>query len=210
LESDWTAVDISGSFVSGQPDQNSNARFLNLRAPKYLYSGEPPINITLGISAPSTNGPTFTSPTTTSYVLYQYMTIAPIQVSASGSGQVYLFVRSAELPPGLTFNQLTGTITGTSVRAGNDSVTIYAKDDNGVSSIFLNFTTLVPRIIRKQDGAGAYTSLLRQYTEVLGAQNARDNRVLPNQERGLGEFMSPEAPDVITQVIDPKCRNPNC
>jgi hypothetical protein len=123
---------------------------------------------------------------------------------------VYLFVTTADLPPGLTFNQLTGIITGTPVRAGNDSVTIFAKDDNGVSSIILNFTILVPRVIRKQDGAGAYTSLLRQYTEVLGAQNARDNRVLPNQERALGEFMSPEAPDVITQVIDPKCRNPNC
>ena len=69
----------------------------------------------------------------------------------------------------------------------------------------LSFTTVIARIIRKQDGAGAYTSLLRQYTEVLGAQGARDNRALPNQETRLGEFMSPEAPDVITQTVDPKC-----
>jgi hypothetical protein len=76
---------------------------------------------------------------------------------------------------------------------------MYAKDDNGITAFTLTFTVNVPRIIRKQDGAGAYTSLLRQYTEVLGAQNARDNRALPAQETKLGEFMSPYAPDVVTQ-----------
>jgi hypothetical protein len=210
LASGWFAIDISSSLTAEQPSVNSNLRFLTFTPPKFLYTGEPPINIGLSFVTISGTGPTFTSPTSLSYIQYQYISINPIQITATGTGQVYLFVTTADLPPGLTFNQLTGIITGTPVRAGNDSVTIFAKDDNGVSSIILNFTILVPRVIRKQDGAGAYTSLLRQYTEVLGAQNARDNRVLPNQERALGEFMSPEAPDVITQVIDPKCRNPNC
>lgn len=210
LDTDWVPVDISGSFASGQPEQNSNVRMLSLHDPRYLYTGVPPINIQLGINAAIGNGPTFTSPTTTSYLLYQYMPITPIEVSATGSGQVYLFVETADLPPGLSYNRITNQITGAPVRLGTDSVTFYAKDNNGTSTYVLTFTIVVPRVIRKQDGAGAYTSLLRQYTEVLGAQNARDNRVLPNQERALGEFMSPEAPDVVTQIVDPKCFDPKC
>jgi hypothetical protein len=209
LDTDWFAVDISGS-TTNQPVLNSNTRMLSLTPPKYLFTGEQPINIQLNITANGVGGPVFTSPLSSSFLQYQYMRIAPIQLSATGTGQVYFFVETATLPAGLSYNRITNQITGTSVQLGQVSTTVYAKDDVGTSSFTLSFTTVVPRIIRKQDGAGAYTSLLRQYTEVLGAQNARDNRVLPNQERALGEFMSPEAPDVITQTIDPKCRNPNC
>lgn len=222
LSSNWTFVDLSQSLVPNYPIQNSNTRYLAIQPPVYLYTGQPPINIHLTFSSiippggggggPTFGfGPEFTSPTTRSFIQYQYIPISPIQISADGYQTVYFFVQSDDLPDGLVFNRNTGQITGTPTKAGQDTVTIYAKDGtNIVSSIVLQFTTLVPRVIRKQDGAGAYTSLLRQYTEVLGAQNARDNRVLPNQERRLGEFMSPEAPDVITQTIDPKCLNPNC
>jgi len=210
LDTGWFPVDISGSFASNQPEQNSNVRFLNMRAPKALYTGQPPIQIQLAIDTNIGNGPIFTSPTTTSYLLYQYMQIVPIQLSATGTGQIYFFVETADLPHGLNYNQSTNQITGAPVRIGQDTLTLYAKDDNGITTQTLTFTTVVPRVIRKQEGAGAYTSLLRQYTEVLGAQNARDNRVFPNQESALGEFMSPEAPDVVTQTVDPKCFDPRC
>jgi len=210
LDTGWFPVDISGSFASNQPEQNSNVRFLNLRAPKALYTGQPPVQIQLAIDTNIGNGPVFTSPTTTSYLLYQYMQITPIQLSATGTGQIYFFVETADLPHGLNYNQSTNQITGAPVRIGQDTLTLYAKDDNGITTQTLTFTVVVPRVIRKQEGAGAYTSLLRQYTEVLGAQNARDNRALPSQERALGEFMSPEAPDVVTQTVDPKCFDPKC
>jgi len=200
LDTDWVSVDLSGS-TANQPVLNSAARFLSLTSPKYLYTGDPPTNIELTISADVVGGPVFTSPLSSSFLEYQYMEIVPIQLSATGTDPVYFFIETATLPPGLVYNRLTNQITGKSVRLGQVSTTVYAKDNNGTSSFVLSFTTVVPRIIRKQDGAGAYTSLLRQYTEVLGAQNARDNRALPSQERALGEFMSPEGPDVITQVI---------
>jgi hypothetical protein len=60
-------------------------------------------------------------------------------------------------------------------------------------------------VIRKQDGAAAYTSLLKQYTEVLAAQSGRDQHMLPNQEVRLGEFMSPVPPTVITQTFNSDC-----
>jgi hypothetical protein len=206
----WTSVDLSSSFTSIGVTVDSNLRAFSMSTPKLVFDEDPPIDISLNFTLNTGTGPTLTSPTTLSFSQYQYVPITPIQLSGTGTGTVYFFVPSANLPPGLTFNQFTNQLTGTPASIGNYTMTFYAKDSIGVSTFRLMFTFLIPRVIRTQDGAGAYTSLLRQYTTVLGAQNARDKVVLPTQERGLGEFMSPPAPDVITAVIDPRCKNPNC
>jgi hypothetical protein len=197
--SNWTAIDLSASFADVSYNEFttfSNSRlFLGYTPDNLIRENGEPIPF-LSFSTPV--GPTFTSPTITSYFEYQYVPITPIQIQATGVGEVYYFANAADLPTGLSFNPLTAQITGAPVQIGNDSVTIYAKDDNGTTSLVLSFTTVIPRIIRKQDGAAAYTSLLRQYTEVLAAQSARDTRALPSEMRTLGEFMSPVPPSVIT------------
>lgn len=200
LASGWNAIDLSQSFPYAPPvpvPSESNARLFLGFTPYNLIkqNGDPIVSLTISTSGV---GPTFTSPTTTSYLQYQYMQILPIQISATGVGQIYYFVTAADLPPGLSFNPITAQITGAPVQIGTDSVTVYAKDDNGTSQIAISFNTVIPRIIRKQDGAAAYTSLLRQYTEVVAAQSARDNRALPTEMRTLGEFMSPVPPPVVT------------
>lgn len=202
LSGNWTSIDISSSFIENEPQVNDNLRYLSLTQPSYVYSAQPPITINLGFTTSLGPGPTIVEPTVRSFLQYQYIPIQPIQLSAAGTDQVYFFVTTDDLPPGLTFNPLTNQITGTPAKIGQVVTTVYAKNNtgDGVTSFTLSFNTIIARVIRKQDGAGAYTSLLRQYTDVLGAQNARDNRVLPNQERTLGEFMSPEAPDVVTQT----------
>jgi hypothetical protein len=210
LSTGWTSVDLSSSFASVGATVDSNLRVVSMTPPKLVFDEDPPIDITLNFTLSSGVGPTLTSPTSTSFSQYQYIPITPIQLAATGTGTVYFFVPSANLPPGLSFNQFTNQLTGTPASIGTYTMTFYAKDSVGVSTLRFTFTFLIPRVIRTQDGAGAYTSLLRQYTTVLGAQNARDQVVFPTQERGLGEFMSPEAPDVVTAVIDPRCRNPNC
>ena len=206
----WSSVDLSSSFTNLGVAVNSSLRVVSMTPPKLVFDENPPIDISLNFTLEAGNGPTLTSPTTTSFYNYQYVPITPIQLTATGTGTVYFFVPSANLPPGLSFNQFTNQFTGTPASIGNYTMTFYAKDSVGVSTFRFTFTFVVPRVIRTQDGAGAYTSLLRQYTNVLGAQNARDQVVFPTQERALGEFMSPEAPDVVTAVIDPRCRNPNC
>jgi len=206
----WSSVDLSGSFTSIGATVDSNLRVFSMTTPKLVFDENPPIDITLNFTLSAGTGPTLTSPTTLSFSKYQYIPITPIQLAATGTGTVYFFVPSANLPPGLTFNQFTNQLTGTPASIGNYTMTFYAKDSIGASTFTMTFTFLIPRVIRTQDGAGAYTSLLRQYTTVLAAQNARDQVVLPTQERALGEFMSPPAPDVITAVIDPRCKNPNC
>jgi hypothetical protein len=118
---------------------------------------------------------------------------------------VYFFVADSDLPPGLDFNPLTNILSGNSVNIGNASTLIYVQDSSGITIERLSFTTILPRVIRKQDGAAAYTSLLKQYTEVLAAQSGRDQRMLPNQEVRLGEFMSPVPPTVITKTFTTDC-----
>jgi hypothetical protein len=89
----------------------------------------------------------------------------------------------------------------TRIVIGNNSITIYARDDVGTSVFTLMTTTVVPRIVKKQDTAGAYTSLVRQYTEVNAALNSVNNIVYPTQEQKLGTFMAPEAPDTTKDAI---------
>ncbi len=210
--STWTVTDVTNAFPDISND--SDRRFVTWTRPNFLRTSQSKIiDIGLTFSTNIGNGPTITSPTTSSFLLYQYIPMT-LTFSATGTGDIYFFISASELPPGLTFNPITNTISGKPASPGNYTTRVFAKDDNGVTELVVGFTVNVPRIVRKQDGAGAYTSLLRQYTEVLGAQNARDSRVLPNQENRLGEFMSPEAPDVVTQPFTTTkcavCRRPDC
>lgn len=150
------------------------------------------------------NGPQITSPDS-SLLLYQYVPVS-IRVTSDDPNALF-FISDENLPPGLQFDPTTNLITGKPAQQGYFSTPVYAKNNAGVTLKNVFFTINIPRIIRKQDGAGAYTSLLKQYTEVLGAQNARDSRVLPSQERRLGEFMAPVPGDVVTAPFSTtKCK----
>ena len=196
LGSNWTetfaaALGLSNTVGDRPP-------YVGLLAPVQTRTGSP-ISSTLTFNASAGAGPTITNPLQTDLVFYQYVPITPIVFSATGTGTIYFFVSTSSLPLGLSWNPLTQTISGAPVRTGNANFTVYAKDDNGITTIQFTTTTIVPRVIRKQDGAGAYTSLLRQYTVVNAAQNAVNNRVYPTQERTLGEFMAPYPSNVTTQ-----------
>ena len=205
LATGWSSVDITSTLMQvTEVDVNENTRFLACTDPRFIRTAENDIpnsiNLQFFAIPVDQTGPVFTSPVITSYFLYQYIPIPTIQINATASGQqIYYFVTAAELPPGLSFNPITGQITGAPVQTGTYSVRVVATDPFGQGSILvLQFTVVIPRIIRKQDGAAAYTSLLRQYTEVLAAQSARDNRALPSEMKTLGEFMSPVPPSVVT------------
>lgn len=200
LTNGWVKYDVS---VSQTTTVDSTARFHGTTSARYMYTGTPPTTISLNFAPPS--GPIVTSPASSSFLLYKYVQIDPIQLSATGTGQVYFFITAEDLPAGLVFDPLTGRISGTPTQVGTVSTTVSVKDSVGVAQLTLTFTTILPRIVRTQTSASAYTSLLRQYTDVLGAQNARDNRVFPAVDRILGEFTSPYPPNVVTQTVDPNC-----
>lgn len=150
-------------------------------------------------------GPTITYPTASSILLYQYVPMKPIVFTASGTGTIYFFVRESELPDGLTFNSLTNTLSGTPAQTGQTTITFYAKDDEGATTFTLSIRVILASITRQQDGAGAWTSLIRQYTEVNAATTARDRWVTPSNEYKLGEFTSPTPPSVITAASNCLC-----
>jgi hypothetical protein len=131
--------------------------------------------------------------------------MTPITFSAPGTGIVYFFVENDALPRGITFDSVTNTLIGTPVLLGNTTVTVYAKDDNGVSIVVLDFRVILPIVERQQTSAGAWTSLIRQYTIVNAAQNSVNGKVLPSNESILGEFTRPEPPDSVSASGDPNC-----
>lgn len=181
--------------------------------------GTPSLTLTLPFDS---NGIAFVEPAILPTILWQHVPLSPsISVRAQTSTpNQFLYYYASGLPDGLRFvtNDICGTsasITGTSVRYSDapQRVLLFAVDDttnpDRIATLRLNLRTILPTVTRQQIGAGAYTSLVRQYTLVNAAQNARDNRVFPNQEALLGEFTAPPAPDVVTQPIDPRCFDPN-
>ena len=201
--SEWTTEDLSGTFPT-----DTGLRIVSYTRPQYLRTtgSNTDLDISLTfITGDVGNGPIVSSPSSKSFLLYQYIPVS-IQFGTSGGiGNVYFFVADSDLPPGLDFNPLTNVLSGNSVNLGPASTLIYVQDSSGITIERLSFTTILPRVIRKQDGAAAYTSLLKQYTEVLAAQSGRDQRMLPNQEVRLGEFMSPVPPTVITKTFNSDC-----
>lgn len=135
----------------------------------------------------------------TSFLFYQYIPIDPVPISAQGTGQVDLFVDPATLPRGLRLEG--NALVGAPSQIGTFSVVVYARDDIGTDTITLTITIVLPRILKKQDTAGAYTSLVRQYAEVNAALNSVNNIVYPTQEQKLGTFMAPDAPDTTKDAI---------
>jgi hypothetical protein len=185
------------------PFEATSSYYLHGFKSNYVRTGR--TTVTLGFNALPPNGPTVTSPSQTSFLFYQYVPINTITFSASGTGRVYFFVDSATLPRGVSFDPLTATLSGTPVVIGSKSFTVYAKDDNGVTQIVIDTNTIIPTVVRQQSSAGAWTSLIRQYTVVNAAQNSVNGRALPATEPPLGEFMRPEPPDSVSASGDPNC-----
>ena len=98
------------------------------------------------------------------------------------------------------------TLEGTPIQQQDAVTPIYIFIKNGIyiQVYILQYRVEIPRVIRQQTSAGAFTSLVRQYTEVLASQNAINSIVSPNVEKRLGEFLAPEAPDNLKD--DPACK----
>ena len=185
LTSGWTSLNVTSQFVG----LSSGSRFYSYAA----QTIDPGADITtLSFPIPNT-GPAFVSPAQSTYVVWQYMPVPPIVFSAPGA--VGYFVSA--LPVGLTWDGTTRTVSGACMRTGTQTFTVYAKN-SGITAFVVTLIVEVPRVIRNQTSAGAYTSLVRQYTEVNAAQKARDTRALPSESRTLGEFASPYPPSVVT------------
>lgn len=208
LSNGWSLVPTTTPTSAGVNFGSANITNMLGWTPTKNFPTGTPISPSLTFASGLGSGPTFTSPTESSFLFYQYLAITPITLSAVGNGQIYFFVENFDLPYGLSFDPVTSIISGAPVDLGQESFTVYARDSSGTTALVLSTNTIIPRIIRQQSGAGAYTSLLRQYTLVNAAHNSQNNLVYPNQEQTLGQFAAPDAPDTQKEVFRPSC-DPN-
>ena len=181
----WASAAVSSS----EPVVTGTSRFTSYVA-QTIDPGADVTTITFPL--PNT-GPLFTSPAQTTYIIWQYMPIPSITFFAPGATAYFI----SALPVGLSWDAPTRTISGACVTLGTQSFTVYAQN-SGLTALTITLIVEVPRIVKQQTGAGAYTSLVRQYTTVNAAQKARDTRAFPTQVSGIGEFASPYPPAVIT------------
>jgi hypothetical protein len=179
-----------------------------------VSSGVPTLTMSI-VNDPS--GIAFVSPTQTSYTNWQFVPISTIPILATnpvpGS---FLYYYATGLPRGLTLNLdasgIEASITGTSTQYSDASqrVVLYATlspggGGGGVSALPLSMRTILPTVQKQQTSAGAWTSLLRQYTVVNAAQNSVNGKTLPSTEPPLGEFTRPQPPDSVSATGDPNC-----
>jgi hypothetical protein len=189
--------------------------FNNIRKASFttLSNGTPTGIVTIPYDS---SGYFFDSPTQSNYTFYQFCSIQPIPVEVQPSTSNFIYYYASGLPQGLKLirdtSGIRADISGISTKYSDPYSnvvlfgTIPAEGLEGyIVAKSVGMETVVPRIIRQQDGASSYTSLVRQYVQVNAAQNARDNKVYPAAEKGLGEFASPEAPDVVSASLPCYC-----
>lgn len=144
---------------------------------------------------------TFTQPTQSNFVLYQYVPYS-FQFVATGAAE-FIYYYGVNTPIGFQFVLDSGgvfaTLTGISPSNQSSSITVYAKTANSAAVPFqLRLNTIIPFFVNPQSGAGAYTAIVRTHVDADAAQNARDSRVFPEVNPLAGPFMAPRAPDTVT------------
>lgn len=149
-----------------------------------LYTGETP------------NGPTFTSPTGSTYELYQYVVIPSLVFAATSSGgDIPVYFLASTPPPGMLWNSSTATLSGRIVRLGTFSVDVYAQSKDGVSKKSITFIVSQVLISHKTPTAAAYTAYQRNKVIADAATATVDDHAVPFE---VGPFLLARPPNKTT------------
>jgi hypothetical protein len=209
--SGWKTATWSSNGTVNTPVSNSmeTLGFSNKTLLAWTASNGTP-SLTLSIPYIGSNL-AWVSPVQTSYTNWQFIPISPITLQADSSFGTFLYYYASGLPDGLDLSLdavgSQATIRGTSVAFSDAAkrVLLYANDGTSTIRRELGMRTILPTVQKQQTSAGAWTSLVRQYTVVNAAQNARDQRVFATVDRLLGEFTAPYPPDVVTPTSNCQC-----
>ena len=169
---------------------------ISLPKPIFTGTGVSTLTIYMGVTPV---GPTFTSPTVTTVLLYQYVLMTPIIFTATSFDvnrpvQVTYFLDST-LPPGMFWNQLTATLSGRSVELGTYSVVVYAQSSVGVSKLTVTFIVARVPIQPTLTTAASHTSFIREKVIADAATSSVNNHVTPSE---VGPFLLERPPAITT------------
>lgn len=185
--STWTITPVTFSGAS----QTDVPRLVSFPLARYTSNGPPVPSLQINNTS---LGPTITQPTITDYLVFQYVPITPITINAEGD-VIYFLGNAASLPPGMTWNASTGTISGLSVQLGVFTIELYAQSLVGVSRIVLTFKVTRVPILPNLPTASSYTSYLREKVVADSASSAINAHVVPFE---VGTFLLERPPEITT------------
>lgn len=191
--STWTITPVTFAGAT----QTDVPRLISFPPSRYASNGPPVPSLQINNTS---LGPTFTQPTITEYLVFQYVPITPITVYA-GEDVIYFLGNAASLPPGMVWNASTGTISGLSVQLGVFTLELYAQSLTGVSRLVLTFKVNRVPIHPNLPTASSYTSYLREKVVADSASSAINAQVVPFE---VGTFLL-ERPPVITTAPEICC-----
>ena len=150
--------------------------------------------LTIQIGTTST-GPTFSSPTVTKYIGYQYIPITTIVFDTLSSGTSFFL--ASTLPAGLTWtpailnSSLNGniysTITGQPVVLGTSIIDVYAQNTTGISKITITIITQPIPLKTPDTTPSGYTNFIKQKVIADSAVSSINNKALVSP---VGTFLA--------------------
>jgi hypothetical protein len=159
--------------------------------PPPIVTGGPP-TVTLYIGE-TPNGPTFTSPTRSTYELYQYVVMPSLVFTATSiEGDVPVYFLTSTPPAGMSWDSASATLSGRSVQLGTFSVDVYAQSTVGVSKKTVTFIVSQVVVSHKTPTAAAYTAYQRAKVIADAATATVDNHAVPFE---VGPFLLNRPPN---------------
>ena len=159
--------------------------------PKPLYSGGPPTPVLyIGVTP---NGPTFTSPAVSTFLLYQYVPMTAITFTAvSDAGDTPVYFLASAPPAGMTWTPSTATLSGLSVELGTYTVHVYAQSLVGISKKAVVFVVSQVQVPHKTPTAAAYTAYQRAKVIADAATATVNDHAVPFE---VGPFLLNRPPN---------------
>lgn len=192
---------FAGNIADGATWTTTTATFENFTPSDRLYtfpppiiSGGPPV-CTLFIGE-TPNGPTFVSPVSTVFRLFQYVVFDSLVFTAvAPEGDIPVYFLASTPPAGMLWDPATATLSGRSVQLGTFNVDVYAQSLAGISKKTLTFIVSQVLIQRNIPTAAAYTAYTREKVIADAATATVNDHSVPFE---VGPFLLGRPPNKTT------------
>jgi hypothetical protein len=192
---------FAGNIANGATWTTTTATFQNSTPSDTLYtfpppiiSGGPPV-CTLFIGE-TPNGPTFVSPVSTVFRLFQYVVFESLVFTAvAPEGDIPVYFLATTPPAGMLWDPATATLSGRSVQLGTFNVDIYAQSLAGVSKKTVTFIVSQVLVQRNIPTAAAYTAYTREKVIADAATATVNDHSVPFE---VGPFLLGRPPNKTT------------